>query len=166
MIQKCVTDPLLWNGFKFHFRMYTILKADMSTYLYCKAFILTAGLKYDSRSDDIQKQITNLSLNKRIQGHPGQIPINMREVYPKVRTKTLLVDFDFPETFCSFVFLFCEQVRKIPSSSTYIQNVDNFEVKFALTTVTVMVAATHYFTIMTIIINIAFVQCSFYFLHY
>ena len=93
--------------------MYAILKADMSTYLYCKAFILTAGLKYDSRSDDIQKQITNLSLNKRIQGHPGQIPINMREAYPKVRTKSLLIDLDFPGAFCSFLFLFNKQGQKI-----------------------------------------------------
>lgn len=99
VIQKYITNPLLWDGFKFHFRMYAILKADMSTYLYAKAFILTAGLKYDCNSDDIQKQITNLSLNKKIPGHPGQIPINVQEAYPKVCTISLY--FIFMEFFLS-----------------------------------------------------------------
>ena len=79
-------DPMLWNGFKFHFRMYAFLQANMRTFLYEEAFVLTAGKKYDRTSDDVQKQITNLSINKKLPGHPGQIPINVKNIYPKVRT--------------------------------------------------------------------------------
>ena len=86
VIQKYIMDPMLWKGFKFHFRMYAFLQANMRTFLYEEAFVLTAGKKYDRTSDDVQKQITNLSINKKLPGHPGQIPINVKNIYPKVRT--------------------------------------------------------------------------------
>ena len=85
VIQKYVSDPKLWNGFKFHFRMYSMLRGDMSSFLYQKAFILTAGLKYDRNSDDLHTHITNLSVNKKMAGHPGQIPINVKVTHPEVR---------------------------------------------------------------------------------
>jgi len=47
VIQKYVATPLLWKGKKFHFRAYTLLRADGGAYLYENAFILSAGLNYD-----------------------------------------------------------------------------------------------------------------------
>lgn len=84
VIQKYVKSPKLWNGHKFHFRMYALLTGCMSTFIYEKAFILTAGIKYDCDDDDVHKHITNLSVNKKLHGHPGQIPVNMKESYPEV----------------------------------------------------------------------------------
>jgi Tubulin-tyrosine ligase family len=76
---------MLWKGHKFHFRMYAMLQGNMRSFLYEKAFLLTAGLKYDCSSDDVNKHITNLSVNKKLPGHPGQIPVNIKETYPAVR---------------------------------------------------------------------------------
>jgi Tubulin-tyrosine ligase family len=76
---------MLWKGHKFHFRMYAMLQGNMRSFLYEKAFLLTAGLKYDCNSDDVNKHITNLSVNKKLPGHPGQIPVNVKEMYPTVR---------------------------------------------------------------------------------
>lgn len=67
--------------------MYAILRGDMSTYLYEKAFMLTAGLRYDCSSDDVNKHITNLSVNKKLHDHPGQIPVNMKEICLQVKMK-------------------------------------------------------------------------------
>lgn len=64
--------------------MYALLTGCMSTFIYVKAFILTAGVKYDCDDDDVHKHITNLSVNKKLHGHPGQIPVNMKEAYPEV----------------------------------------------------------------------------------
>lgn len=78
-------DPVLWRGHKFHYRMYALLKGDMTTFLYEKAFILTAGKSYDCSNDDVNKHITNLSVNKKLTDHPGQIPVNVKESSRKVR---------------------------------------------------------------------------------
>lgn len=64
--------------------MYAILKGDMTTFLYEKAFILTAGMSYDCSSDDVNKHITNLSVNKKLSDHPGQIPVNVKETHAQV----------------------------------------------------------------------------------
>ena len=65
--------------------MYAMLQGNMRSFLYEKAFLLTAGMKYDCNSDDVNKHITNLSVNKKLPGHPGQIPVNVKEKYPAVR---------------------------------------------------------------------------------
>lgn len=65
--------------------MYAMLQGNMRSLLYEKAFLLTAGMKYDCNSDDVNKHITNLSVNKKLPGHPGQIPVNVKEKYPAVR---------------------------------------------------------------------------------
>ena len=65
--------------------MYAMLQGNMRSFLYEKAFLLTAGMKYDCNSDDVNKHITNLSVNKKLPGHPGQIPVNVKELYPSVR---------------------------------------------------------------------------------
>jgi len=83
VIQKYVHSPLLWKGKKFHFRAYSVLRADMSALLYSKAFILTAGQLYDANaSADATKHITNLSINKRFVGHPGQVVCDLPSEYP------------------------------------------------------------------------------------
>ena len=63
--------------------------ADMSGYLYTGAYILTAGIPYQepdtaSSSFDLCKHISNLSVNKHIPGHPGQIPCDLAVEYPEV----------------------------------------------------------------------------------
>lgn len=78
-------SPALWNGKKFHFRCYSLLMGDMTAYVYDRAFILTAGSDFDmSPSADITKHVTNLSVNKKVPGHPGQVPSKLEEEYPWV----------------------------------------------------------------------------------
>ena len=80
---------MLWRGKKFHFRCYSLLQADMSTFIYQKAYILSAGLDYDINDEDSRKHISNLSVNKRIPGHPGQVPCDLLLEFPEVR-RTIL----------------------------------------------------------------------------
>ncbi len=89
VIQKYVTQPLLYlSEKKFHFRCYSLLQADMSGWMYDMCYILSAGFAYNSVSDmDDRKLITNLSVNKHIQGHPGQVPCNVMEAYPAIYSK-------------------------------------------------------------------------------
>ncbi len=88
----CITDryvhrPLLYKSKKFHFRCYSVLRADMSALLYRKAFILAAGLPFDYADDDQRKHVTNLSVNKHFEGHEGQIPCDLLEEFPEVRVQ-------------------------------------------------------------------------------
>lgn len=108
MCFRYVPRPLLWHGKKFHFRCYSLLRADMSAFLYKKGFIICAGLPYDlsppsaannnSNSNnknssasgnfppqsEMNKHLTNLSINKKIEGHPGLVPCLMSEECPTV----------------------------------------------------------------------------------
>jgi hypothetical protein len=97
VIQKYVPRPMLYKGKKFHFRCYSLLRADMSALFYHMAYILTAGYNYNKSTDassfspgdnesdmDIRKLITNLSVNKHIEGYPGQVPCNIATVYPQI----------------------------------------------------------------------------------
>lgn len=79
--------------------MYTIITGTLESFLYEKGFILTAGIDYDCYTDSVNKHITNLSINKKIEGYPGQIPVNVCKEYPEVYI-------------CIFVCLFlCVYVR-------------------------------------------------------
>jgi len=72
VIQRYVDNPMLWQGKKkFHFRCYTLLRADMSALLYERAYVLTAGNDYCTSSTDPHSHITNLSVNKKFENHPG-----------------------------------------------------------------------------------------------
>lgn len=89
VVQRYVARPMLWKGKKFHFRCYSVIRADMTALLYQMAYILTAGLKYSRNDDsvdamDSRRVITNLSVNKAIEGHPGQVPCNVKTEYPQV----------------------------------------------------------------------------------
>lgn len=85
VIQKYVHNPLLWMGTKkFHFRCYAVLTARMAALVYEMAYILTASIDYNCSSMEMQKHITNLSVNKRTPGHPGQIPCHLPTEYPEV----------------------------------------------------------------------------------
>lgn len=81
---RYVDSPLLFRGKKFHFRCYTVMMADGTAMVYRKAFILSAGLDFDYNDDDVRKHVTNLSVNKKFAGHPGQVPCNLLEEYPQV----------------------------------------------------------------------------------
>ncbi len=93
VIQKFASRPLLFKGKKFHFRCYSMLRGDMSAMLYRMAYILTAGYTYNKTADgtapgdqvgdmDPRKLITNLSVNKHIEGYPGQLPCDLTIHYP------------------------------------------------------------------------------------
>jgi len=84
VIQKYVQNPMLYNGKKFHFRCYCTMRADGSAMVYDKCFILTAGFDFDTGDMDPRKHITNLSVNKRIPNHPGQIPCHLSKDFPEV----------------------------------------------------------------------------------
>ena len=78
VIQRYAPDPMLWDGKKFHFRVYAAMRADASAWLYHRAFVLTAGVAHDSAAPgDVNKHVSNLSINKHIRGHPGQIPVDL-----------------------------------------------------------------------------------------
>lgn len=100
-ICRYVDRPRLWQGKKYHYRCYSLLQANMSVYLYSKVFILTAGLDYiPSDSTDTSpsvvpetsRHITNLSVNKRFKGHPGQIPYDIYENDRQVMCMTLIIN--------------------------------------------------------------------------
>ena len=84
VIQKYIMRPKLLNGKKFHFRCYSLLRADFSCFVYQKAFLLTAGVEYDPSSECTNSHITNLSINKAFKDHPGQIPCDLQAEYPVV----------------------------------------------------------------------------------
>eukprot|EP00600_Ochromonadales_sp_CCMP1393_P010390 CAMPEP_0174954940 /NCGR_PEP_ID=MMETSP0004_2-20121128/709_1 /TAXON_ID=420556 /ORGANISM="Ochromonas sp., Strain CCMP1393" /LENGTH=347 /DNA_ID=CAMNT_0016202821 /DNA_START=412 /DNA_END=1455 /DNA_ORIENTATION=+ len=87
VIQRYVNNPLLYHGKKFHFRCYTAMMGDGTAMIYEMAFILCAGLAFDYSDDDARKHITNLSVNKRFSGHPGQVPCHLPTEYPQVFTE-------------------------------------------------------------------------------
>lgn len=84
VIQRYVNNPLLFRGKKFHFRCYSVMTAGGAALVYRNAFILSAGLDFDYKDDDMRKHVTNLSVNKRFAGHPGQVPCNLQTEYPEV----------------------------------------------------------------------------------
>lgn len=84
VIQRYVNNPLLFRGKKFHFRCYSVMTATGAALVYGNAFILSAGLDFDYKDDDMRKHVTNLSVNKRFVGHPGQVPCNLHAEYPAV----------------------------------------------------------------------------------
>lgn len=84
VIQRYVNNPMLFRGKKFHFRCYSVMTAEGAALVYRKAFILSAGLDFDYADDDVRKHVTNLSVNKRFAGHPGQVPCNLENEYPEV----------------------------------------------------------------------------------
>lgn len=87
--------PLLWHGRKFHFRVYALLRADMSAWLYRTAYILSASRPYSLGKNadggnssaaefegapgtgfaDELVHISNLAVNKHTEGHPGQVSL-------------------------------------------------------------------------------------------
>lgn len=86
VIQRYVNNPMLFRGKKFHFRCYSIMTASGAALVYRNSFILSAGLDFDYNDDDVRKHVTNLSINKRFAGHPGQVPCNLQLEYPEVGT--------------------------------------------------------------------------------
>jgi hypothetical protein len=89
---------MLYNNKKFHFRCYALLTGDIRTYIHKHCFILTSSLDYDTQFvtdantyiHTLRKHITNLSINKRFDNHPGQIPCDLLAEYPQVESPHLL----------------------------------------------------------------------------
>lgn len=103
-IRRYVHDPLLVDGRKFHFRCYSWLGGDMSAQVYRHAYILMAGVPYAAATSpgtaatnsggaysvagvDLRQHVSNLSVNKHIAGHPGQVPVDLQERYPQVGSR-------------------------------------------------------------------------------
>lgn len=63
------------------------MTANGTAHVYQKAFILSAGLDFDYADADVRKHVTNLSVNKRFVGHPGQVPCLLPQEYPEVRLR-------------------------------------------------------------------------------
>ena len=98
-------SPLLRNGKKFHFRCYSLLMGDLTALVYQRAFILTAGFDFDLFDADVTKHITNLSVNKKFENHPGQIPCDLAVEYPWVRRTIALLSCDDVINIISFLSL-------------------------------------------------------------
>mmetsp|Transcript_30998 Transcript_30998/g.40931 ORF Transcript_30998/g.40931 Transcript_30998/m.40931 type:complete len:430 (+) Transcript_30998:74-1363(+) len=85
VVQKYIKDPLLYKGRKFHFRCYTLLSSNMQPYFYEMAYILAATEQY--RLQDPSNElihISNMAVNKHMEGYPGQIPCHLPKEYPEV----------------------------------------------------------------------------------
>eukprot|EP00903_Cladosiphon_okamuranus_P010040 g9520.t1 len=109
VIQRYVARPLLWHGRKFHFRVYALLRADMSAWLYRTAYILSASRPYSLGEEnaggnssgrevegipgtsfaDEMVHISNLAVNKHTVGHPGQVPCDLPSEYPALWPRML-----------------------------------------------------------------------------
>lgn len=94
VLSRYIPRPLLWHQKKLHFRCYSLLRADMSAHLYEKGFIICAGQPYDvpppssstaAELPDLNRHLTNLSINKTATGHPGLVPCLLSEECPTVR---------------------------------------------------------------------------------
>eukprot|EP01033_Poteriospumella_lacustris_P013421 gene13421-9611_t len=115
VIQQYVAQPMLYLGSKkFHFRCYGLMVGSGRALLYQKAFILTAGLDYDASVTDSKRHITNLSVNKHIPKHPGQIPCHVpfefAELYPRIQRvwgETVAAAVPFMEQVSATDFEFC-----------------------------------------------------------
>jgi hypothetical protein len=89
---------MLYNNKKFHFRCYAMMTGDFRAFLYQDCFILTSSLDFhtgtsssNSGQDDyaaysasLRRHVTNLSINKKYGGHPGQIPCSLLASYPTI----------------------------------------------------------------------------------
>ncbi len=93
IIQQYLTQPFLHeNTYKFHFRVYAALRlaeVQPNKYVFQAwtsrfGFILRAAKPYHllQQGNDENIHLTNLSLNKHMPGHPGQIPVDLRVEYP------------------------------------------------------------------------------------
>ena len=109
VIQRYVNNPLLFRGKKFHFRCYSVMTAGGAALVYRNAFILSAGLDFDYKDDDMRKHVTNLSVNKRFAGHPGQVPCNLQNEYPEVFGVQTVVSIEIVENY-PFLILILLQV--------------------------------------------------------
>jgi len=83
VLLRYVKNPLLYKNKKFHFRCYTMMSLTTAM-IYQYAFILSASINFDYNDDNINKHITNLSINKKFENHPGQIPCDLKNEYPMV----------------------------------------------------------------------------------
>ncbi|CAM9554675.1 unnamed protein product [Choristocarpus tenellus] len=87
VIQRYVINPMLWRGHKFHFRLYAALSAGLQSWMYKKAYLLSASHLYSvvqggTEVEDELMHISNLATNKHTKGHPGQVPCNLPAEYP------------------------------------------------------------------------------------
>ena len=87
---RYVHRPMLYSGKKFHLRCYGIILANLTPILYEKCYVLTAGRDFQTETTEMSCHITNLSVNKRFPGHPGQIPCDLPVEYPDVRSVFIL----------------------------------------------------------------------------
>jgi hypothetical protein len=67
VVQEYVERPALWEGrFKYHIRMYVVLRADMGAFLHTRALAHVANKPYSASPegfDDVQVHLTNVSKN-------------------------------------------------------------------------------------------------------
>lgn len=82
VVQRYICRPLLYHGRKFHFRCYALLTGDLRAYLYKRAYILAASNPFSLSDSDDLTHLTNLSVNKVVDGYPGEIPTTLPEEYP------------------------------------------------------------------------------------
>ena len=87
VIQRYVERPLLWeNQFKFHFRVYCVLTADMRFYSYRHAFAHVANKPFQLQSlNDNEVHLTNVAANIHNPElfHPYPV-VDLPEEYPEV----------------------------------------------------------------------------------
>jgi hypothetical protein len=83
VLQRYIRNPILFHGRKFHFRCYALLRGDLQPFIYRRAYILAASKPYSMSDSDDLTHLTNLSVNKHVDGYPGELPCCLPEEYPE-----------------------------------------------------------------------------------
>lgn len=127
VIQRYVNKPLLWQGTKkFHFRCYAFMQENGAAWLYDMAFILSAGWEYNTEGGaDPRRHVTNLSVNKHLPHHPGQVPCNIPSEYPDLYPS--IVNLWKETVVAAWPFVRCPSRSQQQQNDVHDQQPQNFE---------------------------------------
>lgn len=68
VIQKYIENPDLWDGLKYDLRVYVVIKADFSVYIYRKILPRRCVVPFTTESCDLTHHITNYCVSQTVPG--------------------------------------------------------------------------------------------------
>jgi hypothetical protein len=94
VVQTYITDPMLWNGKKFHFRVLGVLLASGEAYVHRVAFLHPANSSYTTASTDFSVHVTNLCSNfasKHVGEIVGEVIEDLAQTRPNVFAEVMRI---------------------------------------------------------------------------